>query len=218
MNLDTPVVLEERTIMKNFYLIPLLVGGVCVFLLFSCAEAPSRVIRVDPEQQVDLSGKWNDTDSQMVSDEMIAACMTAPWTGNYIDASGKLPVMVVGTVFNKTDEHISADVFIKDLERAFVESNRAKVVQGGAALDEIRAMRQEQQDFASPETRHYLRNELGADFVLQGVINKIVDIDANRRVYFYQVDLELTDIESAEKIWIGQKKLKKYVEKNSYGF
>ncbi len=61
--------------------------------------------------------------------------------------------------------------------------------------------------------RKRLREELGADFILQGLINKIVDMEGKRRVYFYQVDLELIDIETAEKTWIGQKKLKKYVEK-----
>ena len=53
---------------------------------------------------------------------------------------------------------------------------------------------------------------------MQGTINKITDTDANRAVYFYQVDLELIDIETVEKVWIGQKKLKKYVEKPNYGF
>ena len=119
-------------------------------------------------------------------------------------------------MYNKTDEHISADVFIKDLERAFINSGRARVVQSGAALDELRAVRQDQQDFASLETRKLLREELGADFSLQGLINKIADREGKKRVYFYQGDLELIDIETAEKTWLGQKKLKKYVEKGGF--
>ena len=182
-----------------------------------CAQAPSNVYRVDPEQQIDLSGKWNDTDSQMVSEEMIATCINAPWAGRFIDETGKLPVLLVATIYNKTDEHISADVFISDLERAFIDSQRAKVIQSGAALEEIREIRQGQLSFSEPDTRRFLR-ELGANFVMQGKINKITDIDANREVLFYQVDLELIDIETVEKVWIGQKKLKKYVERANYGF
>ena len=55
--------------------------------------------------------------------------------------------------------------------------------------------------------------ELGADFILQGTIGKITDKEGKKRVYFYQVDLELINIETAEKHWIGQEKLKKYVKK-----
>ena len=192
-----------------------------LFLLASlagCAPAPSKVTRVDPNLTVDLSGKWNDSDSRMVSDEMIATCLNGKWAGEFMEYAGRLPVIMVGTVYNKTDEHISADVFTNDLERAFIESKRERVVQGGAALDEIRAIRQWQKTLSSPEVRQYLREELGVDFVIQGVINKIVDKDANRAVYFYQVDLELTDLNTIEKVWIGQKELKKYVEKGFYSF
>ena len=191
--------------------------GVLALSLVGCAQAPSKVYRVDPQQEINLSGKWNDTDSQLVSEEMIATCINAPWAGRFIDETGKLPVLLVGTIYNKTDEHISSDVFISDLERAFIDSQRAKIIQGGTALDEIREIRQSQLSFTEPDTRRFLR-ELGANFVMQGKINKIADTDANRVLYFYQVDLELIDIETVEKVWIGQKKLKKYVERANYGF
>ncbi len=204
--------------MRRFYIFMLLFSVLSLIVLAGCAPTPPRVYRVEPEQEINLSGKWNDTDSQMVSEAMIDSCMSAPWIGEFIQATGTLPVLVVGTIYNKTDEHISIDVFIKDLERTFVETKRARVVQGGAALDELRAIRQGQQSFASPETRRYLRNELGANFVVQGTINKIADIDTNRSVYFYQVNLELLDLETTEKLWIGQKELKKYIEKDYYMF
>ena len=186
-----------------------------VFSLYGC-YTPTQVYRVDEREQIDLSGRWNDIDSQMVSDEMINSCLSDPWQGYFVERQGRLPVVLVGTVYNKTDEHISADTFIKDLERAFVNSGRARIVQSGAAVDELRAIRFAQQDFAAPETRKRLREELGADLVIQGLINKISDQDGDRMVYFYQVDLELIDLESSEKVWLGQKKLKKYAEKSMY--
>lgn len=203
--------------MKKIQLSNVLLLGAALLLLVGCAPAPSAVYRVPPEQQIDLSGKWNDTDSQMVSGEMVTSCVNEPWAGRFIDQAGRVPVMVVGTIYNKTDEHIASDVFINDLERALIQNQRAKVIQGGEALAEIREIRQSQLSFTEPDTRRFLR-ELGADFVLQGTINKITDLDADREVLFYQVDLELIDIETVEKVWIGQKKLKKYVERRNYGF
>jgi hypothetical protein len=198
--------------MKSYQKITGLTSLFLVIALIGCA--PTRVYRVDEREQIDLSGKWNDTDSQMVSDEMMNLCLSDPWQGRFVDSMGRLPVVIVGTVYNRTDEHIDSNVFIKDLERAFISSGRARVVQSQAARDELRAERQDQQEFASPETRKRLREELGADYILQGTIGKITDMEGKKRVYFYQVDLELIKIETAEKQWIGQKKLKKYVEKS----
>lgn len=205
--------------MKMYYrhILSFVVGFTVLGALAGCAS-PTKVMRVDPNKPVDLSGKWNDTDSKLVSDAIIPTCLNAPWAGEFMEYSGRLPVVMVATVYNRTDEHISADTFINDLERAFIESKRARVVQGGAELEEIRAIRQGQTSFTDPAVRDYLQKELGVDYVLQGTINKIADTDLNRRVYFYQVDLELTELRTAEKVWMGQKELKKYVEKGYYTF
>ena len=61
-------------------------------------------------------------------------------------------------------------------------------------------------------------NEAGADFMLKGTINTIVDAVSGSQARFYQVDLTLIDLESNRKVWVGQKKIKKTVEKSSFGF
>ena len=53
--------------------------------------------------------------------------------------------------------------------------------------------------------------ELGADFMLQGTINSIVDSYKKEQVVYYQVDLELTNLETNEVVWMGDKKIKKQV-------
>ena len=195
---------------------------ICVSLsalvLFSGCAPTTRVQRIDDRSIVDLSGQWNDTDSQMVADEMIVQCLQDPWSNHFYAQTGNRPVVIVGTIFNKTDEHIDANIFISDLERELMNRNAVRFVSAGAMRDELRAERQSQQDYASAATRKRLREELGADFMLQGTIGKIVDAEGNKQVNFYQVDLTLVDLETTEKIWIGQKKIKKLVQKSGIGF
>ena len=199
--------------MKYMHIIKVLLISVLIMTtLLGCTATP-RVHRVDERTLIDLSGKWNDTDSQIVSEEMIHKCLSHSWQGDFVNMRGKTPVVIVGTVYNRTDEHIDSNIFIKDLEQAFINSGRARVIQNQAARDELRAERQEQQEFASAETRKRLREELGADFILQGTIGKITDMEGKKRVYFYQVNLELINLETTEKVWLDQTTLKKYVKK-----
>ena len=192
--------------------------GLGVLIAFSGCAPSTKVQRMDERSIIDLSGQWNDTDSQMVADEMIVQCLEDPWRDHFYAQTGKLPVVIVGTVFNKTDEHIDANIFINDLERELMNRSTVRFVSAGAMRDELRAERQGQQDFASAATRKRLREELGADFMLQGTIGKIVDMEGNKKVNFYQVDLTLVDLETTEKMWVGQKKIKKLVEKSRLGF
>jgi len=62
-----------------------------------------------------------------------------------------------------------------------------------------------------------LRQETGADYMLLGVVNDIGDKQGGKAVNYYQINLELIDLQSHEKVWIGQKKIKKLVKKNAFG-
>lgn len=186
--------------------------AVLAAVLLTTGCNPTRTVeRIDPNQTVDLSGRWNDTDSRLVAQEMVSDALSRQWLNTWVDVKGKKPVVVVGLVKNRTHELISAETFIKDIEREMINSGRVRIVQAGEAREELRDERADQQQYASPETAKKWGRELGADFILQGVINSIVDSEGNDKVVFYQTDLELTDLETNEKAWIGTKKIKKFV-------
>lgn len=182
----------------------------------SCANR--KVSRVDAGEVIDLSGNWNDTDSQMVSEEMINDLLHARWLPVYEAAHGdKRPVIVVGTVTNKSHEHINSETFIKDIEKAIINDGSARLVQAGEKRQELRDERYEQnQGYTLPETAKKWGLELGADFILQGTINSIVDTYRKEKVVYYQVDLELTNLVSNEVVWMGDKKIKKQVSDRAF--
>lgn len=181
-----------------------------LFLAIGC-QTSRQVQRVDERTQIDLSGRWNDTDSKLVAEAMIKDALARPWLPEFTNNRGQRPTVIVGLVRNRTHELISTETFIKDIEREFVNSGRVRLVQAGDAREELRDERADQQEYASPETIKRWGRERGADFMMQGVVNSIVDKEGNRRVVFYQIDLELTDIETNEKVWIGNKKIKKFI-------
>lgn len=188
-----------------------------VVLVVVAAGCGKKVRRLDPETTTDLSGYWNDTDSRLVSQTMIADALSHPWIQEHaMDYDGK-PVVIVGTVRNRSTEHIATGTFIRDLERAFVNSGLVRVVANPLEREELRGERSEQQDWASDETRKRLREETGADYMLNGAIEIIVDREGGEQVKFYQVDLFLTGIESNERIWIGQHKIKKQITRGGVG-
>lgn len=186
---------------------------VALLLISVSACSNRKVQRVSPDQQIDLSGRWNDTDSKQVAEAMISQSLGEAWLENFRQEHGRKPVVIVGLVLNKSHEHISAETFIKDLEKAFINSGRVRLVQAGDKREQLRGERADQQDFASPETMKKWGKELGADFMLQGTINSIVDSYKKEKLIYYQVDLELSNLETNEIIWIGDKKIKKYVNK-----
>jgi penicillin-binding protein activator len=203
--------MPENTLWKRLWKV-LLVG----LILAGCASV--KVDRMDVDETVDLSGRWNDTDSRLVSEEMVRDVMSRPWIDRYRGERGKDPVVIVGSVRNRSDEHINTETFVKDLERALINSGEVEFVASRGERGEIREERKDQAAHASEATAKEEGEETGADFMLQGAINTISDRIEGKEVKYYQVNLELIDIQSHRKVWIGEKKIKKLVKRNRFGF
>jgi uncharacterized protein (TIGR02722 family) len=182
-------------------------------LLMACG---TKVKRMDVAETKDLSGRWNDTDSRMVAETMIDECLNGPWYARALRAgAGKTPVVIVGTVNNETMEHINTGTFIEELQRAMINSGKVEFVASSAERGEVRQERLEQDEYASEATRKAFGREVGADYMLSGVLSSIVDQEGRQSVVFYQVNLKLINIETNQIIWNGQKQIKKYVAKNA---
>jgi penicillin-binding protein activator len=115
-------------------------------------------------------------------------------------------------------EHIAVDAFTRDLERAFVNSGAVRVVASANERQEIRAERADQQLNAAADSRTRLAQEQGARYVLQGDVQAIEDAQGRERVRYYQIDATLIDVESNAKVWVGQHKIKKYVDRRRIGW
>jgi PBP1b-binding outer membrane lipoprotein LpoB len=183
-------------------------------LVGGCAK--TQVTRVDTDSTIDLSGGWNDADSRMVSEAMIADCLAAPWLNRHAMAEGKNPVVIVGNIRNKTSEHVATDIFLKDLERACVISGLVDVVASADERDQIRGERMDQRVNADAETVKQMGLELGADYMLIGTINEQGDAAGGKEVFFFSTDLELIKIQTNQKVWIGNHKIKKMKQKGQF--
>jgi hypothetical protein len=177
----------------------------------------TQVTRVSPDQQIDLSGRWNDVDSRQVADAMVRQSFQAEygpgWALQYMQAhGGRKPTLIVGTIRNRSMEHIPVQTFVRDIERAYLGSGQVQVVASAEERVEVREERLDQQDHAAADTRARLAREHGAQYMLQGDISQITDREGGRRVVYYQVDMTLVDLETNAKTWTGQHKIKKVVE------
>ena len=188
-----------------------------VGLLVSCGSTRT-VSRVSSDTAIDLSGRWNDTDAQMTAEAMITDVLKRPWLTDFNKAGKKKPVVIVGAIRNRSDEHIDTDMFTKSIERELINSGKVSFVASDKEREALRKERQDQQIESNPDTIKRLGQETGADFMMQGIITSTTDKIEGKKAVFYKVDLELIAIETNEKVWIGTKQIKKVIEQSKAKF
>lgn len=195
----------------------LLLTACTIVLALGCTPS-QKITRVNPGTQTDLSGRWNDTDARLVAEDMISDVISKPWLDQFNRKEGEPPVLILGRVRNETMEHIDTEVFTKEMERVFVNTGKVTMVADSQEREQIRDERADQQQYASFETTKKMAMELGADFMMIGNINSIVEeaVSGKEAAVFYTVNLELVNVETNQKVWIGNKKIKKIIERRNF--
>lgn len=184
----------------------------CAFVACVLSGCFSTVKVIENEHNIHLSGRWNAADSRKTGEEIADKLLSQSWLETYLQTHDqKRPVVICGGVLNRTHEHIDAETFRQDIERAMINSGKIRVVQSSDNRAQIRTERADQQKFASAHTQKKLAHETGADFMLQGVMSSIVDQNKNEKIVYYQIDLTLTNLESNEIVWSGTNKITKKI-------
>jgi len=181
-----------------------------VVILSACSA--TKVQRIDSSETIDLSGAWNDSDSRMTAETMVADVLSRPWINRHVSQKGNPPTVIVGSIKNLTHEHINTNTFISDIERELINSGMVEFVASAKQRGDIRDERKDQDLNSTEATRNAAGQEIGADYMLTGQINTIIDANASTQVRYYQVDLTLISMADNRKVWVGQEKIKKLVE------
>lgn len=200
---------------KNIHIVIMFILFIAIPALLSCSGKP-KVTRLDSDTITDISGKWNDTDSRLVSKKMITEMLDNSWYKSWSQENDSKPVVIVGRVRNETMEHINAGAFIADLELAIINSGKIAFVAGGKDRDDVRRERLDQLSNASEETIKEFGREIGSDFMLFGSVVSFTDETEGKKTVTYQVDMYLVDMEKNVKVWAGQEKIKKQILRSRF--
>lgn len=189
----------------------------------ACGGSPYSVRRTSPHSTEggDLSGYWNDRDARQVAESMIAQALRDPWVTEFQARNGgRRPVIKLRGVIKRTDDrNVNELYFTKQVERALLRSRRVRVVAADVQEDVNVRERERQMRHASDETAKSMGEEVGADFTLQTFVNSQNETDGGgRSVRAYLVQMELLDVQTNEKVWIGEEPIRKVIEQDSVRF
>src|SRR5205809_3511690 len=130
-----------------------------VVLALTACTAP--VTQAPLNASSDRNGGWSDT-----AEAMVKEALKQPWPRRFTQITGRVPMVSVGTVVNRTHEDLNTQTFVQDLERALANAAQVQFVANAGPRQENAT----RTDTGSPAGQ-----EGGADFMLQGVINTLAD-------------------------------------------
>jgi uncharacterized protein (TIGR02722 family) len=170
-----------------------------------------KIDRVDPSKQTDVDYKFNDQDAREVFHELAQDSLSRPWVDNFRrENGGRDPVVYLASVKNNTQEYINTDLFTNQLIEEFINSQKVRVKTPRDARQEVRDERLDTK-YNDPATIKAVAKELNADFALMGSISDVKQRSQSGRtvVNYYQVSMDLVNVETQEVVWRKNPEIKK---------
>ena len=198
-----------------------LAAVVCALAAIVLVGCGTRVENVDPRTEGYLSGRWNDSDARAVAEDLIPQCLGSPWLPEFRGQHGEQrPRILIADIENNTSEHLSTDVFMNELQRVLINSGVVRFVADEVVREDLMREVEWQRGMAKGGgvSDDVDRGVSGADFVMLGIVNSVVDQEGKSAIVYYKVDLSLTDLRNWEKVWIGTAERKHLVEGSKVRF
>ncbi|MCD4651136.1 MAG: penicillin-binding protein activator LpoB [Candidatus Cloacimonetes bacterium] len=188
-------------------LIPVLI------LLIACAPTQS-VARGSVDQTQDLSGYWNAKDIQQTAEQIVRDVLGKGWLSVYKEENDRKPRVIVGRVRNLSSEHLDTKPLVSNIQTELINSGKVSFVASKNQRGSVREEREDQQYHADEDSAKRMAAELGADFELGGEITTVIDSYGGKQARYYNVKMQLINIETNEIVWQGQNEIIKFISKS----
>jgi uncharacterized protein (TIGR02722 family) len=130
----------------------------------------------------------------------------------------KPPLVMVTKLQNKTSEHIDTQSIMDMVRVELSKSNKVSFIDKEARQDIQEEYEYQNTGVVESGTKKGPGGQLGADFIVNGRLDSIVQEVGKDKTVYYKVTLNLTNLKTSEIKWTDQKQIRKAYKKRAVGW
>lgn len=165
------------------------------------------------ESENNLNDLWSETDMQKVVHDLVGGMIVHPAIAN----AKRPPIVMVTKLQNKTNEHIDTQSVMDMVRVELQRGGRVAFVDKEAREDVAEEYNYQNSGMVSEESKKGPGGQVGADFIVNGRLDSIVQEVGKDKSVYYKVTLNLTNLKSNLVVWSDYKQIRKKFRKRSIG-
>lgn len=182
--------------------------------LSSCGPKAFVKGEYDDVQRTNLmNDQWSETDMQVAVKAMVDSMVTHPSINN----ARKMPIVMVTNLQNKTSEHIDTQSIMDMVRVDLTNSGKVAFIDKEARQDISNEYDYQNTGMVSAETKKGPGGQTGADFIINGRLDSIVQEVGKDKSVYYKLTLNMTNLKTGVISWTNQKQIRKTFKKKSVG-
>jgi uncharacterized protein (TIGR02722 family) len=188
-----------------------------VLLAFTSSCADKAFVKgkyEDVEKENLMNDQWSETDMQVVAKDLVKGLVGSV----AIAGAKKPPVVIVTQLQNKTSEHIDTQSIMDMIRVELMNSGKVQFIDKEAREDIKNEYDYNGSGMVSEESKKTAGGQTGADFIINGRLDSIVQEVGKDKTVYYKITLNLTNIKTSVISWSDHKQIRKAFKKKSIGF
>lgn len=190
-------------------------GVVAVLTFSSCG--PKAFVKGDYDEDVNrtnlLNDQWSESDMQNAVRDLVASA-----TSHYSISSAKRPpVVMVTQLQNKTSEHIDTQNIMDMVRVELSRGGRVAFVDKEAREDIKQEYEYQDSGIVNRESKKTAGGQIGADFIINGRLDSIVQQAGKDKSVYYKITLNMTNLKTGIIVWSDYKQIRKVFQKRRVG-
>jgi uncharacterized protein (TIGR02722 family) len=194
--------------------------GLTVALFFAAALTncgPRQFVKGKYDDNVEdtnlLTDKWSETDMQKAVQDLVASATAHP----AIAGAKRPPIVMVTKLQNKTSEHIDTQSVTDMFTVELMKTGKVAFVDKAAREDIAEEYDYQDSGMVNRETKKGKGGQVGADFIMNGRLDSIVQEAGKDKTIYYKMTMNLTNLKTGLIQWTDQKQLRKEFKKKRVG-
>ncbi|SIQ19600.1 hypothetical protein SAMN05880558_102286 [Aeromonas sp. RU39B] len=189
--------------------------GITALMLGGCSS--TTVSYGDATETETVTADYGSTDLQGIATKMVDSMLSSPAAAE-ISAAGR-PVMYMDSIRNKTSEHIDTEAITDTIRTKLLSSGKFRFVD----MSKVAAVKQQLEYQSSsglvdPASMVRIGKQTGARYMMYGNLSSIVKDNGKVKDVFYQITMNLMDLQSGELVWADQKEIRKQARRSTFGW
>lgn len=186
-----------------------------IFITFLSACGPTIQYNIKDEETV-TGSDWSAKDLKDVSDYMAASIKQSAFIGSPQYARDNPRWMLARYMKNETDEHVNTRTIMEKIRTRLINAGIARFIDDQAVEDILEQLKLQQSGLFDNNTVAQVGKLVGAKQILRGTISSIRKKTERKDIIYYNITLQLVNIQTGEIIWTDEKEIQRLTSKSVF--
>jgi len=190
---------------------------VLLVLIISLLAGCGPTIRYEIKDEETVTGSdWSAKDLKDVGEYMTASVKQSAFISSPQYKSERPRWMMAKDLRNETDEHVNTRTIMEKIRTKLINEGFATFVDDQAIEDILNQLQLQQSGLFDDKTVTKIGKLVGARLILRGTISSIRKRTDRRDIIYYNITLQLVNIQTGEIVWTDEKEIQRLTSKSVF--